>query len=160
MNGKPSPEEVYIGLRNQALFIKSAQLNPTGSASDPIGIVMDLGFAGGTATLVAFCTGDASVYFCRGGGVLGGIGHEAVRTAAKAFVGASAQHLPLMSVTSSFPLPTENNTTFYVVTGNGVYHKECDTAALESKSDPFSAMYFYGQKTITELRQISERRPQ
>jgi len=55
-------------------------------SQEPFGILMDLSLPQGNATIVAFISGDASFYTSTGGGVIGGIGHENVRNAARKFV--------------------------------------------------------------------------
>ena len=70
-------------LRLQAL---SVERGPAGIPAPPPnalvwGLLMEMGFPNGTATLFALADGTTSLYYSSGGGVLGGQGHEAVRRA-------------------------------------------------------------------------------
>jgi hypothetical protein len=57
-------------------------LKPTKEYPRVCGILMDWPIEMGTVTVVSLSTGDASIYSTGTFGILGGIGHEAVRSAA------------------------------------------------------------------------------
>src|SRR5438874_9737352 len=95
---QPDPAEVYRELRSHALGVgpEDDGVELPGGENQPYGVLMETGYPNGVATLVAFASGDASLYFSTGGGIIGGIGHEAVRVAAQHLVGCSKQFLPEM----------------------------------------------------------------
>ena len=67
---------------------------------------MDWGVEHGTATVVAFSDGSASVYLSNGGGFLGGgESHESVRKAAQKMVSIAAEFQPQTIETKTYPLP-------------------------------------------------------
>src|SRR4029077_5342794 len=67
---KPAPRVVYQDLRDLAFQNSRAKLAlpPTSTPTQPWGVIMDWGVTEGTATVVAFSDGNASVYLSSGGG--------------------------------------------------------------------------------------------
>ncbi len=81
-----SPADAIRGLREMALSMRPAELRlpRDWDPNAPYGIVMDMSIDEVVVTVISFASGDASLYFSTGGGVLGGGGHSPVRDAAKA----------------------------------------------------------------------------
>lgn len=150
----PDSGSVYAGLRKMALQTtpSSLRLKLDDRQTTPFGIVMDFGSSKGTATLVAFSTGDASLYFSSGGGIIGGIGRENVKSAAKALVEAASSVLAKMSPATSFPESAEGMTNIFVLTNHGVVDTEAGSDDLASGKSDFSALFNAGQDVITQLR--------
>jgi hypothetical protein len=154
------PAETYTQLRDRALSLQPGDIGLKLSSGDvqPYGIVLEIGFPEAVATLVSLSTGDASLYYSHGGGVIGGSVHEKVRGAARQFVDSSKRFLPMMSKTVSFPLPEVGMTRFYVLTTDGVLTASArDIDLVKGRSD-LSSLYQEGHQVIAELREISEKR--
>ncbi len=83
-------------MRDRALGMTPADLGLAPSAARPhvFCAVMETGYEEGVATLVAVADGSVSLYFSKGGGVIGGGSHESVRGAAAAFLDAAEAFLP------------------------------------------------------------------
>src|SRR5690242_19889228 len=122
-NPMTNHEPIYNGLRDLALKSSPLDLNLKLDDDKTIafGIVMDTGYPNGTATLTSFVSGDASLYFSNGGGLLGGIGHETVRGAAQQFVKSAQTFLDKVGKTAEFPLPSNGKVRFFILTNHGVY---------------------------------------
>jgi len=92
---KISPE-IYQGLRNQALRMSRAKLGlpATPTPAAPWGVIMDWGVGRGTATVVAFSDGHASIYLSNGGFLGGAESHESIRHAAKQMVAVAPECQP------------------------------------------------------------------
>ena len=118
----------------------------------PYGILMETGYADAVFTLAAFCTGDASLYFSNGGGLVGGVGHAAVRAAASQFVASAERFLPSLAATADYPLPGPGRTRFYVLTTTGTCTAEADQRALGEGRNELSPLFHAGHRVITELR--------
>jgi len=121
---------------------------------------MDIGYPQAVVSVVAASTGDASIYFSSGGGVIGGVQHENVRAAAVAFVQGAAKHLEQFVRASEYPCPSVAKVRFYVVTPEGVHSAEADEQELEEGKNSLSSLYIAGQDVITELRLVTERQQQ
>jgi hypothetical protein len=140
----------------KALRLRMLRELPEGVASaapdQPIVVIMDIAYPEATASVFAASTGDASIYFSNGGGVIGGIGHENVRTAAIACVKEAGRHRDRMVATTEFPYPTSGNVCFYVRTGETVYVAEAPEEELGEKRNPLWPLFYAGQNVITQLR--------
>jgi hypothetical protein len=153
------PTEVYMGLRKMALESSPASIGITvdPGSKEPYGILMEMGYPNATVTLISFASGDASLYFSSGGGVLGGGGHESVRNAAKRFVSSAQSYAGEMEMVTSYPLPASGKVKFYVLTPQGILTFEADEQDLGNRRSELFPLFYAGQDVITELRIISEK---
>jgi hypothetical protein len=110
---------------------------------------MDLSLPQGNATIVAFISGDASFYTSTGGGVIGGIGHENVRNAARKFVNSSYKYLDKMIPTIAYPLPESGKVRFYILTPKNIFTYEADEPDFHKNE--LSLLYAQGHHLLTEL---------
>ena len=87
-SARPASPNVFADLRNKALRLTRAELGlPAGRVpTEPFGVLMEMGYENGSATVVALGEGSASIYLSTGGGSIGGGGHDPVRKAALAMV--------------------------------------------------------------------------
>ncbi len=156
---KQPPDEMYTRLRNMALETDPAKMgiavDPNGQ--EPYGVIMDMGLSNGVATLVSFSTGDTSLYYSTGGGMLGGGGHQTVANASKRLVSLAGNYTSKMQKTITFPLPARDKVRFYVRTPQGVLTAEVDQQDLSKSSNDFSALYAAAQDVITQFRLVSQK---
>jgi hypothetical protein len=146
--------EAYLRLRRLAHETKPVNVGVTDvtdemDASAPFGILMDISLPQGNATIVAFISGDASFYTSTGGGVIGGIGHEKVRNAARNFVISSAKYLDKMEVTTAYPLPEPGKVRFYVLTPTSIFTHEANEVDL--RKNEFTPLYAAGHQLLNAL---------
>ncbi len=132
-------------------------MKPTQEYPRVCGVLMDWPIEKGTVTVVSLSTGDASIYTTGTFGVLGGIGHEAVRSAAQAFVKIAEKHYDEAAVTKDYPYPKAGRVRFYIVCYNGVRMIDADLESVRSGTDKCSDLYIAGQRVITELRIITQK---
>lgn len=148
-------EQAYKGLRELALKISpdDLRLKLDGDKITAYGVLLEFALRKATVTLTSYSSGDASLYFSTGGGVLGGVGHEAARNAAKQFVSSAQTFLNKMREVANFPLPLTGMTHFYVLTNHGVYGSpELISDDLKNSKSEFFALFAAGQDVITEMR--------
>ena len=157
-----SAETIYKDLRRKALETPRSRLAlPEGFPEDaPHGLLMEIGISGSVMTLACFATGDASVYYRTGGGMVGGIGHEAVRNVAKDFVSQAITVLPKMIQPNGFPLPGNDRVRFYALTAKGPYTIETDREALADPESELAPLYYTGQEVVAEMRLVQEQKAQ
>ncbi len=150
-------EEIYLKLRNTGLNMTPEELHLTIEREDiPFGVLMEQDQAGRTATLMSFETGDASLYFSTGRGMIGGgVGHESIATAAKTFVQTASSVLDLMRPTTSFPRPSGDAVFFYVLTSAVVYFARAKRYDLDNPKHPLRALFEAGHGVMTEYRKLS-----
>jgi uncharacterized membrane protein len=77
-----SAAEMSQALRARALTANAEELGIESAPGKTFVVVMDLAYAEAVVSLVCTSSGDASLYFSNGGGVVGGGEHQSVRTAA------------------------------------------------------------------------------
>jgi hypothetical protein len=150
--------DVYSGLRNMALGIKPGMVGQPASAPAnlPYGVVTDIGLDNGTATIVTFSDGNASIYLSTGGGFLGGEGHSNISSAAKAAVSAAASAVSVMRPTAQYPLPQPGHVNFYVLTPAGIMTAISPEPALNDATQPLGRLYDAVQNVITQYRSIQQ----
>jgi len=148
----------YLELRNKALTVHPEDLNISLPDKDIFvyGVVMDWEINGTIVTTVAYNTGDASMYFSSGGGIIGGGAHKNINAAARLFVEKAAATVNLKStITEKMPLPVKDYVAFYVLSNKGIYAEYEKLQNLESHTSPLTALFGEGNNLITELRTIN-----
>ena len=112
----------YQALRSQALSVE--RTSPGLSAVPPDapvwGLLMEMGFPNGAATLFVLADGTTSLYHSGGGGVIGGQAHETVRRANATLLAEANKLVARLSPTSAYPLPQAGSTVFYARTDSGI----------------------------------------
>jgi hypothetical protein len=154
-----SPAEVMRELRRMVLSTRAAEagFKPTAEYPKAFGVVMDLSISEGhTASVASLCDGNASLYTTGSFGVLGGIGHEAVRLAAMNFVYAAQPHHDNALPTADFPYPLADHVSFYLLGFESVRVIDVEIATLPLHSDGLSDLFGAGQRVLTELRLLAE----
>jgi hypothetical protein len=156
----PEGSETYAKLRRMALNVSLADLGlkVAGEEFAAYGVLMETGYAGAIVTLVAYATGDASLYFSNGGGVIGAGKHEDVREAAKTFVAAGQYFLDQMERATECPTPPSGRAHFYLLTDRGIFTSQSyPEDELGSGRADLSELFFAGHAVISEIRERQER---
>jgi hypothetical protein len=133
-------------------------LKPTNEFPRVYALLMDWPLGDQIATVFSASTGDASLYTTSAFGVIGGGGHEAVKTAAKALVRASDRHLTAANPTTEFPYPGEGHVRFYLLTFDGVRVIETDLASVTNGTGKYAHLFGLGQGVLAELRLMAEKK--
>jgi hypothetical protein len=154
------PEEVYAGLRKEALETSPMSVGMAGQTQDdePYGMLMEMSIANSVVTLACFGSGDASVFYQTGGGMVGGVSHEPVRKAAKEFVAQAHKAMPRMKKTADYPLPGPDSVRFYALTPKGIFTTETSRQSLSESQNALSALFYSGQEVVSQMRQVQEER--
>lgn len=151
---------MYQELRQRAITTKHKELNLdlSDDRTQAYGVLIDIAVEDGSATIVAFRTGDASMYTSSGGGIIGGIGHETVRNASIKLVEAANKKIAELATTDSMQIPEPGNVRYYVLTNNGRYFADETEDEFFSRSGRLSDLSAAGNDLIAELRVIDESR--
>ncbi len=150
----PRPAAVYTGLRGQILNLKPDDLDLRPAQRAGVwGALMEMGYAHGSASLVALADGTASLYFSNGGGILGGGQHKEVAQAARDFLSAVQIARPAFQFTRETPLPLVGQVRFYALTTKGVYTAFAPEDDLGHNRLPLAELFYAGQQVITQLRE-------
>lgn len=144
------------GLRDRLLTSSPEEVGLSGEEAEAKvwGVLMEVAFPMGTATLVSVRDGTASLYMSTGGGILGGY---VAQKEAKRFVGEAEKHLASMKLAKSFPYPEVGRMRFYVLTRGGVYTAEADEKEVMRERHPLFPLFLAGNEVLTVLRTAHER---
>ena len=119
---RKNPADAGRALRQMMLATPPAKTGekPTKEFPRIYGILMDWPIGDQTATVFSSSTGAASLYTTSTFGIIGGEGHETVRTAATNFVRAADRLFDSATPTTEYPYPAANRVRFYLLTFDGV----------------------------------------
>lgn len=156
----PEPIEVYKGMRSHFLNVKPGEfdIEQPGPDSKAYGVLMEMGYESGLASIISLTSGDASLYTGTGGGIIGGGGVDEVKRAARDFVTAGGKHLPRMALTKEFPYAEIGRIRFYVLTLDGVYTAEAGSDEMINVKHPLHMLFRAGHDVITQLRLTMEKK--
>ncbi len=149
----------YNGLRNMAFSATAEQIGVQLPVDQTkiYGVIMDWDVGNGTATLVSFLSGDASLYLSSGGGFIGGVGHDNVKQAGEAFINKAEKYLGKVTKTEENPLPDKDGVKFYFLTNKGKFVAQESIKNFENNSSEWLDLFEEGNKLITEIRISSEK---
>ncbi|HEY1773405.1 MAG TPA: hypothetical protein VGH91_09465 [Gammaproteobacteria bacterium] len=147
---------VYDGLRNQLLSLKPSDIGtPLAGNGKVLAVLMETGYPKAVATVVAVADGSASIYFSNGGGIIGAGAHPQAREKAVALIDLISKNLSEFSKISTYPLPDNGLTRFYVVTADGIYSASAKEDDLGNRRSDLSPIFYVGQDLITAIRLTS-----
>ena len=150
-------ENPYQDLRKQALSVTYEMIGLKKVEGDKnnivYGVVIDWSRDKGVATIVAYKTGDASIYLSSGGGFIGGIGHTHVVEAAKSLVEYSNKVLGNSVATEDISLPEKGNVKFFLLTTKGIFSHQENYKSLERSNSDWSSLFNYANNIITAYRE-------
>jgi len=157
---KKNPADMGRALRQMMLTTPPAKTGDKPNKQFPrvYGILMDWPIGDETATIFSSSTGAASLYTTSTFGVIGGEGHETVRTAAINFVRAADRLFDSATPTTEYPYPPAKRVRFYLLTFDGVRVLDTDLASIENRTSKYAEFFGLGQAVLTELRLVTEKR--
>lgn len=126
---------------------------PAEWGGEPYGVVLELGGTRGVTTILAFATGESSLFTASGSGIIGRDSHVHVVIQARRLVKEAAEHVARLKPTAEFPRPPMGAARFYVLTREGVLTAEEPIAALRSGRSPLSPLLEVGDELMSEFLQ-------
>jgi hypothetical protein len=121
------------------------------------GVAMDWPIGDGhIATVVSLSDGSASAYTTGTFGVIGGIGRQTVRTAAKKLIREADRYFSDSSPTRDLSYPSRDHVRFFLATFDGLRLIETDLASLSDRRSNYSSLFDAGQDVMTQLRLVLE----
>jgi len=150
----PAGAEDCEARRAAAFTVKREDLAlPDDWGSRPYGVVIELGGLQGVTTMVAFATGESSLFLSTGSGVIGRPSHVHVVVQAKRLVGRAADYVALLAPAAVFPRPAQGAMRFYVLTAEGVLTAEEPVGPLRMGESPLSGLLEAGDELMSEFLQ-------
>ena len=147
-----------VELRLRALQVTAAELGiePTEGSPQVLGLVMDMTYPNGVATLVAFVDGTVSLYTSTGSGIIGGGSHPQVVTASRALLRIAEDHRSDFRPDTSDEPPPVGAVTIRVLTDHGRVAATEEEVVLGEGRSPLSPVFHAAHAVITEVRHIDE----
>jgi hypothetical protein len=153
----PTPEEVGATLRRKAFETRLETASKSRSATpSSYGLIYEFWQRDVLATLAAFSTGDLSLYFSHGGGILGGIGHENVAEMVRKTMPLLGPLTPQLRRSDEIEPPKPGETTFTILTDQGRFRSRLDAMPERDRENANFQLLALSQGLITELRKARE----
>ena len=136
-------------------FNATAEQTQLAKTTDPdkvYGVITDWDLGEGLATLVTFETGEASMYYSNGGGIIGGVGHDNVKKSVTMFISLAQSYLDKTIKTDTTMLPDKDCVKFYLLTPKGKFVAQESIKNIENESSKWLPFFEEGNKVISELR--------
>ena len=149
-------ENPYLGLRNQALSLKPAdlELKIPDNKEEAFGVVLEIGTGRGVVTIVSLVTGDASMYTSGNSGVIGGMAHAGVKNAAIAFVKTSQNYFHKMQIAKNLDTPKAGDIKIFILTNKHKYSYEAPENDITNEKSDWAELFYKGNDVITQLRLV------
>ena len=156
----PAPATTYLKLRQRLLSLSPTELGISASKAAPRvwGVLVEMGYEAGTATLTAYADGTTSLHFSTGGGLLGRGDYLPLAETAKALVAQAEADMENMSRSTEFPLPEVGKVNFIVLTYAGIFAGAAPEKKLSVNTHPLAALYHCTQDAMSQLRMLAEKR--
>jgi hypothetical protein len=154
MTTPKDPTEVYMGLRAQILAAVPERIGITSSPALPHvwGVLIDIGAATGSATIVGLADGTTSMYTSSGGGVIGGGFVPPVRAATRALLETVEYLLSRFTSAPSPDLPPPGVVSFTVLGYDGRTGVSARQADLDVATHPLAAPWAAVHGVMSQLR--------
>ena len=156
--GSKANPQVYQELRNMVLTSDPQQLGLSKTDGPVWGLLMETGYSEGSFTLVALRDGTVSLYFDKGGGMIGIGQHETPREIASELLALAPNYLSETSITTNYPVPADGFTRFYFLTFDGVQTAEGKEEDMGNNRHALSPLFLKAHELIGAARQLDETR--
>ena len=149
------PENRYYDLRRMALKVtpELLGLKNMGRVTHVFGVVIDWKSDNGTVTVAAYQTGDASIYFSAGGGIMGGGVYRKVRNAVFPLVKHAEDYVGKSEKTVTTLLPDRDSVGFYLLTNNGTFYAQEERKHIDYGTSDWCTLFNDANNVLTKLRQ-------
>jgi|GEM_PF-1732823 hypothetical protein len=154
---RPEPDVVYVELRNR-VFNSSPSDFKVENVTEPFplwGAIVEHGLPNGTATLVCFANGEASLYLSSGAGLAGTSANADVRVGASNLVALAAQQAPTASPTESWPPPAIGEVAFWFLSTNQVLGTRVSDRDLQDDNHPLAKLYRSANALLTQMHLVA-----
>lgn len=153
-----SDQNPYLGMREMAFSGKSDKIGIENIEDDKVyGLITEMAMNPGSASVVSFLTGDASLYLSSGGGFIGAGQHEDVRKMVADKVDGFQKYLSSAEKIDKPELPEIGKVNFNFLTNNGIYSVTEYMTNLESGESDLSDLFIEVNEIIEQIRLKSNR---
>jgi hypothetical protein len=158
VNKIPADRNPYEEYRSMAFKVTPVdlELNLPLVNTTVYGVIIDWPIKTNVATIVAFSTGDASVYIKSGQMFIGGFANSAIQNLAKEMIVSAQKLLSETSRTENFALPDSGVIQFSLLTNNGIFVHQETEESIDKNQTQWTPLFQKGNQIITEYRLITQ----
>ncbi len=156
----PQPAEIYLQLRSR-LFSLNPQdvgIEPSTEVPHVWGVIMEMGYEVGTATLISMADGTTSLYYSTGGGLLGSGDYTPIAETAKSLVAEAEKYIEKLEPTGDYPLPLAGEIRFILLTFTGRLAASAPSQEVASGTHLLSPLFVRAQNALDQLRLLTEKK--
>jgi hypothetical protein len=148
------PSEKYMALREVAFSTKSEDVEVKAEPGQEraYGVIMEYWQGDAIVTVVGFASGDSSIYYSTGGGLIGGRREPLVASAAGSLVATAQVELPDVPRVTAYPTPDPGKVTIYVLTTAGLRGVQAAQGEMATAEYRLNPLYAGAQKIVSEFR--------
>lgn len=161
MSAKPPDDPPDVLLRDMLVTAKPSdfRIEPDSELPHVWAALMEMRMGGVIVSLAAVREGTTSLYFSNGGGIIGGGGHESVRSANRELLVFVESELALF-VPVERPLEViDAAVSFAVLTHEGMRGARDEEVKLKERRSPLWPAFYLGHAVITALRLTEQKSP-
>ena len=145
-----TPAEIAAHLRRQALDMPP--FDASASADKPYGFITEFRQRETVVTAAAFATGDASLYFSTGGGIIGLVGKPEVAALARSTVEAVVPLVTQLERSDATDPPGSGDFCFYVLTPGGRHTCRINAGGTAQRDGPEVKLIRLSGALLTKIR--------
>ena len=150
-----TPAEVSADLRRLAL--DTPPFDPATPPDEPYGFITEFRQSGAVVTLAAYSTGDVSLYFSTGGGIIGGIGKSEVKELAHSIIESVRPLVSQLEQSAKTEEPGDGEYCFYLLTPAGRRVCRINASGTARADGPEVKLIRLGGALLTKVRENASR---
>lgn len=153
-----NPHEIAAKLRRDAFetVLAAGVTKDATGVPRSFGLIYEFWQQSVLVTLAAFATGDLSLYFSTGGGILGGIRHDKVASMVRKTIPLLGPLTPQLERSDDSGPPAEGEMTFTVLTDQGRFRSRQNGMPERRIENANFQLFALSQGLISELRKASD----
>jgi hypothetical protein len=147
------PADAYLALREVAFSTHSedVEVQAKPGVEQAYGVIAEFWEGGQIVTATAFTSGDSSLYFSRGGAMIGGRREPLVSAAAGELVADAQIQLADIPLVKVYPTPDPGSVTLYVLTTAGLRGVQAPQIDMAADDYRLNRLYVAAQKIVSEF---------
>jgi ankyrin repeat protein len=123
------------------------------------GILVEGGLEKGSFSLICFSDGTTSLYFDKGGGIIGAGDHQNVNIVSEILLEKSDEYLKSFTLNNNIlDLPDKNILSITILTKNNNYNLSSKIISDKIEIPEVSELFYYANSVLTQIRLFQERK--
>jgi hypothetical protein len=143
----------YLALREVAFSTRSedVEVQAKPGVERAYGVIVEFWQGDQIVTVVGFATGDSSLYYSKGGGLIGGRREPLVASAAGSLVADAQVQLADVPLVKPYPTPLPGSVAVFVLTTAGLRGAQAPQGDITATVHRLNRLYADAQKIVSEF---------